>query len=105
MRFTLCQQQLPVSKNLHPSGLEVQILESENSENIERVYATVESQYRKNLKQGVKVAIVLKKDQRSGKISIGIIDKLLTNKPKHTRGIKVRLKDGRVGRVQKILKN
>ncbi len=93
-RFTLCQQNLPVSNNLHPSGIENQLLDES---------ATVESQYRINLKQGTKVAIVLKKDQRSGKLTIGIIDRLLTSKPKHTRGIKVKLKDGSVGRVQKIL--
>ncbi len=94
-RFTLSKQNLCVSKTLHPSGLENQL-------NIEES-ATIESQHRINLKQGVKVAIVLKKDQKSGKLTIGIIDRLLTSKPRHTRGIKVKLKDGQVGRVQKIL--
>ncbi len=98
-RFTLCQQNLPVSDNLHPSGIESQLSSDDNLDES----ATIESQYRNRLKQGTKVAIVLKKDQRSGKLTVGIVDRLLTSKPKHTRGIKVKLKDGSVGRVQKIL--
>jgi len=57
---------------------------------------------RSNLRPGLKVAIILKKDQRSGTLTTGVIDKLLTSAPKHTRGIKVRLTDGQVGRVQSI---
>jgi len=98
-RFTLCQQNLPVSDTLHPSGVENQLLPNDKLEES----ATIESQYRNNLKQGTKVAIVLKKDQRSGKLTVGIVDRLLTSKSKHTRGIKVKLKDGSVGRVQKII--
>ncbi len=64
---------------------------------------TVDSTYRKNIKVGLKVAIVLKKDQRSGKLTIGIVKKILTSKPNHTRGIKVKLESDKVGRVQKIL--
>lgn len=58
---------------------------------------------RSNLHPGLKVAIILKKDQRSGTLTIGVIDKLLTSAAKHTRGIKVRLTDGQVGRVQSII--
>lgn len=57
---------------------------------------------RSNLRPGLAVAIILKKDQRSGTLTFGVIDKLLTSAPKHTRGIKVRLTDGQVGRVQSI---
>ena len=57
---------------------------------------------RSNLRPGLKVAIILKKDQRSGALTIGVIDKLLTSAAKHSRGIKVRLIDGQVGRVQSI---
>lgn len=57
---------------------------------------------RSNLRPGMAVAIILKKDQRSGALTFGVIDKLLTSAPKHTRGIKVRLTDGQVGRVQSI---
>ena len=57
---------------------------------------------RSDLRPGLKVAIILKKDQRSGTLTYGVIDKLLTSAPKHTRGIKVRLADGQVGRVQSI---
>lgn len=56
---------------------------------------------RNKIKPGDKVDIVLKKDQRTGNLTRGIVDRLLTSKPKHTRGIKVRLKDGQVGRVDK----
>lgn len=58
---------------------------------------------RSNLRPGLSVAIILKKDQRSGTLTYGVIDKLLTSAPKHTRGIKVRLTDGQVGRVQSII--
>ena len=59
---------------------------------------------RKNIKSGLKVAIVLKKDQRSGKLTEGIVKDILTNSANHPHGIKVRLKDGQVGRVKEILK-
>lgn len=49
------------------------------------------------------VAIVLKQDQRTGKKTTGIVKDLLTRSPNHPHGIKVRLTDGQVGRVQKIL--
>ncbi len=56
-----------------------------------------------DIKQGQKVNIVLKQDQRSGKLTQGIVKKLLTNSPTHPHGIKVMLSDGKVGRVQEIL--
>jgi uncharacterized repeat protein (TIGR03833 family) len=58
---------------------------------------------RKNVRPGAKVAIVLKQDQRTGRETIGVVKDLLTNSPTHPHGIKVRLADGQVGRVQKIL--
>ncbi len=60
---------------------------------------------RKNINAGQKVAIVLKQDQRTGKETIGIVKDLLTNSKFHPHGIKVRLTDGQVGRVQKILED
>ena len=60
-------------------------------------------QTRSNIKAGLKVAIVLKEDQRTGKRTIGIVKDLLTNSQTHPHGIKVRLTDGKVGRVQEIL--
>ncbi|WP_368029667.1 YwbE family protein [Arcobacter sp. s6] len=56
-----------------------------------------------NIKQGLKVNIVLKQDQRSGKLTQGIVKDILTNSPTHPHGIKVKLQDGQVGRVQEIL--
>ncbi len=58
---------------------------------------------RKNIRAGIKVAVVLKQDQRTGKRSNGIVKDLLTNSNFHPHGIKVRLTDGQVGRVQEIL--
>lgn len=57
---------------------------------------------RENIKTGQKVAIVLKEDQRSGKLTEGVVKNILTNSPNHHHGIKVRLEDGSVGRVKKI---
>ena len=52
---------------------------------------------------GLKVSIVLKEDQRTGKRTEGIVQDILTNSPTHPHGIKVRLESGLVGRVQEIL--
>ena len=57
---------------------------------------------RKDIRPGLKVAIVLKQDQRSGKLTEGVVKNILTNSPNHPHGIKVRLEDGQVGRVKKI---
>ncbi|MEJ7862488.1 MAG: YwbE family protein [Pyrinomonadaceae bacterium] len=58
---------------------------------------------RSNIRPGLRVAIVLKQDQRTGKQTIGVVKDLLTNSANHPHGIKVRLTDGQVGRVQEIL--
>ena len=55
-----------------------------------------------NIKAGLKVNIVLKQDQRSGKLTQGIVKNILTNSPSHPHGIKVRLTSGDVGRVQEV---
>jgi len=60
-------------------------------------------QQRKDIRPGLRVEIILKKDQRSGKRTIGIVQNILTSAAYHSRGIKVRLDDGQVGRVQTIL--
>jgi uncharacterized repeat protein (TIGR03833 family) len=57
---------------------------------------------RKDLQAGITVDIVLKADQRTGKLTRGIVKEILTNSPTHPHGIKVRLSDGQVGRVQVI---
>lgn len=58
---------------------------------------------RKDIKIGSEVYIVLKKDQRSGKRTKGVVKDLLTRSSSHPHGIKVRLEDGRIGRVQEII--
>ena len=55
------------------------------------------------IKPGLRVAIVQKQDQRSGKETIGVVIDILTNSATHPHGIKVRLTTGQVGRVQAIL--
>ena len=58
---------------------------------------------RADIKPGIEVSIVLKKDQRSGKLTEGIVKKILTKSPEHPHGIKVRLENGAVGRVKNII--
>jgi len=57
---------------------------------------------RTDIKPGLMVSIVLKTDQRSGKLTEGIVKDILTNSPFHIHGIKVRLESGQVGRVKEI---
>jgi len=60
-------------------------------------------QKRSNLKPGMTVLIVLKQDQRTGKLTKGIVRDILTKSPNHPHGIKVRLETGQVGRVKEII--
>jgi uncharacterized repeat protein (TIGR03833 family) len=58
---------------------------------------------RDDIKPGLKVLIVLKKDQRTGKTTEGVVQDILTNSPMHPHGIKVRLQTGEIGRVKEIV--
>ncbi len=58
---------------------------------------------RSDITRGLRVAIVLKKDQQTGKLTEGTVKDILTNSPVHPHGIKVRLESGEVGRVKQIL--
>lgn len=58
---------------------------------------------RSDIRPGLEVDIVLKKDQRTGVTTRGVVKDILTNSPQHPHGIKVRLQDGQVGRVQNII--
>jgi len=58
---------------------------------------------RKDIRAGLEVLIVLKKDQRTGKLTEGVVKDILTNSQNHPHGIKVRLESGDIGRVQKII--
>ena len=60
------------------------------------------SSVRANIKEGLKVGIVLKKDQSSGKLTQGIVKRILTNSSNHQHGIKVQLTNGQIGRVKEI---
>ena len=63
---------------------------------------SMEGTERANIKRGSRVSIVMKEDQRTGKLTEGIVAAVLTNAPIHSHGIKVRLESGQVGRVKKI---
>ena len=60
-------------------------------------------QNRADIKIGAQVKIVLKKDQPTGKLTEGVVARILTKSPHHPHGIKVMLEDGQVGRVQAVL--
>ncbi len=59
-------------------------------------------QNREEIKIGLEVDVVLKADQRTGRLTHGVVAEILTSAPFHPHGIKVRLEDGQVGRVQQI---
>ncbi|MFA6534453.1 MAG: YwbE family protein [Patescibacteria group bacterium] len=65
----------------------------------------MDGQTRQDIKPGTKVLIVLKEDQPTGQLTLGIVQDLLTSKPFHPRGIKVRLTNGLVGRVQEVVES
>lgn len=58
---------------------------------------------RSDIHSGIRVYIVLKKDQRSGSLTEGVVKNILTNSPTHPHGIKVELENGLIGRVKKIV--
>ena len=60
-------------------------------------------QTRASIKPGMTVLIVLKQDQRTGKLTKGVVKDILTKSPNHRHGIKVRLQSGEVGRVKEIV--
>ncbi|PWD97593.1 YwbE family protein [Marinilabilia rubra] len=62
----------------------------------------MDGQHRVNIKPGVEVGIVKKEDQRSGKITFGVVEQILTKSAFHPHGIKVRLVSGIVGRVREM---
>jgi conserved hypothetical protein len=65
----------------------------------------MDGKHRKDIYPGLEVSIILKKDQRTGKRTEGVVKDILTSAPFHSRGIKVRLEDGQIGRVAEILEN
>lgn len=60
---------------------------------------------RADIEAGLTVKIVLKQDQRSGHLTEGVVQDILTNSKNHPHGIKVRLEDGQVGRVKEIIED
>ncbi|MCB9230352.1 MAG: YwbE family protein [Bacteroidia bacterium] len=63
----------------------------------------MDGKFRKDISPGQSVKIVLKQDQRSGKLTEGVVRDILTSSPQHPHGIKVRLESGLVGRVKEIV--
>ena len=62
----------------------------------------MDGRQRRNIRPGLDVSVVLKEDQRTGRLTRGVVRDLLTNSPSHPHGIKVRLESGLVGRVKVI---
>jgi uncharacterized repeat protein (TIGR03833 family) len=62
-----------------------------------------DGQNRRNITVGAEVLIVLKRDQRTGKLTRGVVKDVLTRSANHPHGIKVRLRDGKIGRVQEVV--
>jgi len=62
-----------------------------------------DGQVRSNVTKGAEVLVVLKRDQRTGKLTRGVVKDILTRSENHPHGIKVRLTDGKIGRVQEIV--
>ena len=65
----------------------------------------MQGQNKKDIFPGLEVGIILKKDQRNGNVTYGVVERLLTSSAFHSRGIKVRLEDGQVGRVCEIVED
>ncbi|MDN3587312.1 YwbE family protein [Pedobacter aquatilis] len=65
----------------------------------------MQGQNRKDIFPGLDVGIILKKDQRNGNVTYGVVKNLLTSSAFHSRGIKVRLEDGQIGRVCEIIED
>lgn len=63
----------------------------------------MQGQNRNEIYVGLEVGVILKKDQRTGNVTYGVVEKILTSATYHSRGIKVRLDDGQVGRVCEIV--
>jgi uncharacterized repeat protein (TIGR03833 family) len=69
---------------------------------LQREGKTMDGTRRADIRPGINVRIVLKKDQRTGRLTEGVVKDILTRSPTHPHGIKVRLEDGAVGRVKAI---
>ncbi len=69
---------------------------------VESEYTMTNGQKRKDIRPGIEVSIILKKDQRTGKLTKGIVKDILTKATDHPYGIKVRLENGLIGRVKEI---
>lgn len=63
----------------------------------------ISGEYRKNIQIGAEVCIVQKNHQRTGELTSGFVQKILTKSPQHTHGIKVMLETGEVGRVKQVI--
>ena len=94
---------LPTSFSLLTTNRTAQIITTKDTER-KKMENKCDGRQRRNISPGDTVSIVLKKDQRTGKRTDGIVKDILTNSSYHPHGIKVRLADGQVGRVQECNK-
>jgi uncharacterized repeat protein (TIGR03833 family) len=82
----------------------VKIETIDSSGNNKRRAQRMDGTRRSDIRPGLRVSIVLKQDQQTGKLTEGVVRNILTNSPEHPHGIKVRLEGGEVGRVKEIFK-
>ncbi|HJN06787.1 MAG TPA: YwbE family protein [Bacteroidales bacterium] len=66
---------------------------------------SISKEIRREIEVGMLVRIILKRDQRSGILAEGVVNKILTKSSNHPHGIKVRLEDGQIGRVKEIVES
>lgn len=96
-------QNIPTVRYVSTCGLLPILLLSIYTQPMNTEQNTTDGRKRSNIKPGIEVDIVLKKDQRTGNLTRGIVARLLTKSPNHPHGIKVMLEDGQVGRVKNII--
>jgi uncharacterized repeat protein (TIGR03833 family) len=92
----------PIGDGEHQETGEIRSGKNSPRMTVESAINMLDGRIRHHIRSGITVSIVLKQDQRTGKLTRGIVKDILTNSASHPHGIKVRLVDGQVGRVQKI---
>ena len=78
------------------------VFKTQEEDCFQNMHTMKDGKRRADIREGMKVSIVLKQNQRSGNLTDGIVKDILTKSAKHPHGIKVRLENGLVGRVKRI---
>jgi uncharacterized repeat protein (TIGR03833 family) len=100
----LCRQkkETPQADGLVPGGKTCGAEERRDDSHHFSWKSAMNGQQRNDIRPGMRVEIILKKDQRTGQRTVGVVKDILTSASYHSRGIKVRLEDGQIGRVQAV---